>query len=140
MSMLFRQCAGGIVFSNDKVLILQNEKREWVFPKGVIRNGSYARDVASNRVKEEAGVDAEIIAPVGETSYEFFSITRQQPVCNQIQWFLFDTDGHECQINRELGFIDGGFYTYEEALQKITYSQDKSLLNIAVRKRKSIAV
>ncbi|HHT62421.1 MAG TPA: NUDIX hydrolase, partial [Clostridia bacterium] len=37
--MLFRQCAGGIVFFNDKVLLLQNEKNEWVFPKGVIRNG-----------------------------------------------------------------------------------------------------
>ena len=137
--MLFRHCAGGIVFSEDQVLLLQNEKREWVFPKGIIRNGSYANDVAISRVNEEAGIEAKIIAPVGETSYEFFSITRQQPVCNQIQWFLFSADNSTCEVNKELGFISAGFYSIEEALQRITYSQDKSLLNIAVKKIQSIA-
>lgn len=138
--MLFRQCAGGIVFSGHKVLIMQNEKREWVFPKGVIRNGNYAKDVAVSRVKEEAGVNATVVAPVGETSYEFFSISRQQPVCNQIQWFLFTVHTENCLINKELGFLDGGFYTIDEAIQRITYSQDKALLNIAAKKIQKLAI
>jgi 8-oxo-dGTP pyrophosphatase MutT (NUDIX family) len=138
--MLFRQCAGGIVFSDNKVLILQNEKQEWVFPKGVIRNGSFADEVAIDRVFEEAGVSANIIAPVGETSYEFFSISRQQPVCNQIQWFLIEAPETTCNVNAEQGFLDGGFMQIEEALQRITYSQDKSLLNIAVKKMQALAV
>ena len=138
--MLFRQCAGGIVFSDNKVLILQNEKREWVFPKGVIRNGSFADEVAIERVFEEAGVAAKIIAPVGETSYEFFSISRQQPVCNQIQWFLIEAPKAICNINIKQGFLGGGFFKIEEALQRITYSQDKSLLNIAVKKMQALAV
>ena len=138
--MLFRQCAGGIVFSDDKVLILQNEKREWVFPKGVIRNGSFADEVAIERVHAEAGVKADIIAPVGETSYEFFSISRQQPVCNQIQWFLIQAPETNCNVNTEQGFLSGGFFQIEEALQRITYSQDKSLLNIAVKKMQALAV
>lgn len=138
--MLFRQCAGGIVFSEDKVLILQNEKREWIFPKGVIRNGKFADEVALNRVQEEAGLNAKIIAPVGETSYEFFSITRQQPVCNQIQWFLIEASENVCAVNKEQGFIDCGFFTIDEALKRITYSQDKSLLNIAVKKMQALTV
>ena len=138
--MLFRQCAGGIVFSDNKVLILQNEKREWAFPKGVIRNGSFADEVAIERVFEEAGVSANIIAPVGETSYEFFSISRQRPVCNQIQWFLIDAPKTSCNINIEQGFLGGGFFPVEEALQRITYSQDKSLLNIAVKKMQALAI
>lgn len=136
--MLFRQCAGGIVFFNDKVLLLQNEKDEWVFPKGVIKNGAVANDVAVNRVKTEAGVDAKINGPVGETSYEFYSLTRKEPVCNQITWFLMEADTRNFQIKEDLGFKNGGYFNIIEALSKVTYSQDKSLLNIAYRKHKEL--
>ena len=37
--MLRRNCAGGVVFFDDKVFILKNDKGEWVLPKGVIRKG-----------------------------------------------------------------------------------------------------
>ncbi|MGI6684776.1 MAG: NUDIX hydrolase [Bacillota bacterium] len=137
--MLFRQCAGGIVFFDNKVLLLQNEKNEWVFPKGVIRNGGSANEVALRRVKEEAGVDAQIVGPVGETSYEFYSITRQEPVCNQITWFLMEASSESSQVNKELGFKNGGFFNIIDALNKVTYSQDKSLLNIAYRKHKELS-
>jgi len=68
-----RNCAGGVVFNGDQVFILKNDKGEWVLPKGVIRNGNLATEVALRRVKEEAGIDAEIISTAGETCYEFFS-------------------------------------------------------------------
>ena len=136
--MLFRQCAGGIVFYYDKVFLLKNEKNEWVFPKGVIRNGAYAHDVAIKRVKEETGLDAAIIAPVGETSYEFYSLTRHEPVCNQITWFLMEAQTDKYHLKKDQDFTDGGFFNIIEALSRVTYSQDKSLLNIAYRKWKEI--
>lgn len=138
--MLFRQCAGGIVFFDGKVFLLQNEKHEWVFPKGVIKNGAYASDVAVKRVKEETGVQAAVIAPVGETSYEFYSLTRHEPVCNRITWFLMNADSNKFTINKEEGFTAGGFFNIIEALARVTYSQDKSLLNIAYRKWKEISI
>lgn len=70
--MLIRNCAGGVVFSGDKVFLLQNEKGEWVFPKGVIRNGELQSEVALRRVKEEGGINATIISSAGRTNYEFF--------------------------------------------------------------------
>ncbi len=136
--MLFRNCAGGVVFYEDKVLILKNEKDEWVLPKGVIRNGNLSRDVALNRVSEEAGVNAEIISSVGETCYEFFSLTRQKPVCNEITWYLMKTDDDNCQLKKELGFKDIGFYPIEEALEKITYNQDRALVSLSHRKYKEL--
>ncbi|WP_227766467.1 NUDIX hydrolase [Zhaonella formicivorans] len=132
--MLFRNCAGGIVFNGDSVFILQNEKHEWVLPKGVIRNGAHASEVALKRVLEEGGINAKIIAPAGETSYEFYSYSRQQPVCNKITWFVMDTDQTDYRVNCEEGFLDGGFYPIQEAIEKITYSQDKSLVRVAYRK------
>lgn len=132
--MLTRICAGGVVFCNEKVLILKNDKGEWVLPKGIIRQGKLAQEVAVERVKVEAGVNAKIISCVGETCYEFYSYTRQRPVCNQITWFLMETFNENCTPNNDLGFSEGGFYAIEEALQRVTYSQDKSLVRLSYKK------
>ena len=136
--MIFRECAGGIVFHEDKVFLLQNEKGEWVFPKGVIRQGKSSTAVALERVKKEAGIDASIISAVGETSYEFYSVTRNTPVCNRIVWFLMTSDTVDFTISAEDKFRDGGFFNIIDAFDKVTYSQDKSLLNIAYRKLKEL--
>lgn len=132
--MLTRLCAGGVVFCADKVLILRNDKGEWVLPKGVIRNGEVAREVAQMRVKYEGGVQAEILSPAGETSYEFFSSSRKLPVCNKIDWFIMESGEEQTRINKEEGFLEGGFFSIDEAIEKITYSQDKSLVRLAYRK------
>ncbi|WP_129598815.1 NUDIX hydrolase [Anaerophilus nitritogenes] len=136
--MLFRNCAGGVVFFEEKVLLLKNEKDEWVLPKGVIRNGNLSRDVAINRVMEEAGVDATIISTVGETCYEFFSLTRQKPVCNQIIWYLMRAVDTNCRLNKELEFKEVGFFNIDEALEKITYPQDHSLVYLAYEQYKDL--
>ncbi|QZY56502.1 NUDIX hydrolase [Crassaminicella profunda] len=138
--MLFRNCAGGVVFFDDKVLLLKNEKDQWVLPKGVIRNGSLSRDVALTRVKEETGVEADIISCVGETCYEFFSMSRQKPVCNEITWYLMRALEENYQLNEDLGFRDIGFYDIDVALNMITHNQDKSLVNLAYRKYKTMFV
>lgn len=136
--MLFRNCAGGVVFYANKVFILKNEKNEWVLPKGMIRNESFSRDVALERVKIEADIDAEILSTAGETSYEFYSVTRKQPVCNQITWYIMNAKTKKFEVNKQLGFKEGGFYTIDKALEMITYSQDKSLVNLSYTKYKKM--
>ncbi|EMS70103.1 NUDIX hydrolase [Ruminiclostridium cellobioparum] len=132
--MLVRNCAGGVVFSGEKVFLLKNEKDEWVLPKGVIKIGEYPDEVARRRVKEEAGINAEIISTAGNTNYEFFSVTRQRPVCNKITWYVMKSLDDKFEVNKEENFTDGGYFTIEEALQKITYSQDRSLINCSYSK------
>lgn len=134
IGLLIRNCAGGVVFKDDKVLLLKNDKGEWVLPKGAIRSGDLAHQVAVNRVQVEAGVSADIVEPAGQTSYEFFSTTRQRPVCNRITWYVMRTKESQCSFSTEDGFVDGGFYVINDALDKITYSQDKSLVSLSYRK------
>ncbi len=136
--MLLRNCAGGVVFSNDKVFLMENEKGEWVFPKGVIKNGEMHSEVAIRRVMEEGGIDAVIVSPAGRTNYEFFSVTRQQPVCNRITWYIMMAPNEEYTIGEPEKFIKAGFYTIESAMEKITYSQDRSLLHISYQKYKEL--
>lgn len=132
--MLVRNCAGGVVFSGEKVFLLKNEKDEWVLPKGIIKNGDYPDEVAIRRVKEETGINAEIISTAGNTNYEFFSVTRQRPVCNKITWYIMKSLDDNFEVNREENFTDGAYFTIDEALQKITYSQDRSLINCSYAK------
>jgi len=132
--MRLRNCAGGVVFHGDKVLLIRNDKGDWVLPKGVIREGKQANEVAVERVKHEAGVDATIMAPAGETCYEFFSVTRRLPICNRINWFIMKALSDDCNINKEEGFQDGGFFPMEAAAEMITYSQDRALVRLSHEK------
>jgi 8-oxo-dGTP pyrophosphatase MutT (NUDIX family) len=132
--MLFRSCAGGVVFYKDQVFLLQNEKKEWVLPKGAIREGFLSSEVALRRVEEETSIQAEIISTAGETSYEFYSVTRKMPVCNEITWYIMQAKNREFAANEAEGFLDGGYFPIDEALRRITYSQDKALVNQAFKK------
>jgi 8-oxo-dGTP pyrophosphatase MutT (NUDIX family) len=138
LPVLVRNCSGGVVFSGDKVLLLQNEKNEWVFPKGVIRTGDYPDEVAVRRVLIEAGVQARIISSAGRTNYEFYSISRQRPVCNKIVWYIMASDQAAAVPNESQNFRDGGFYPVDEAMEMVTYSQDKSLLKLSCQKYKEL--
>ena len=129
--MITRSCSGGVVFHGNKVFLLRNDKGEWILPKGVIRERRKSDEVAIERVQIEAGLEAEIIGEVGSTSYEFYSQTRRQPVCNKVLWYVMRAKSPRYRICFEQGFTDGDWFDADEALERITYSQDRSLLRSA---------
>lgn len=136
--MIVRNCAGGVVFWGDQVFLLKNDKGEWVLPKGVIREKRMPAEVALERVKTEAGVSAQIVSTAGDTNYEFYSLTRRQPVCNRIHWYVMRAENDKYRIAFELGFTDGNFFPIEQAMETITYSQDRSLVSVAYQKYKEL--
>lgn len=129
--MYIRNCAGGVVFFGDEVFLLLNDKGEWVLPKGLIREGAYSQDVAQQRVWIEAGIKAVVAAKAGETRYEFYSISRKMPVCNQVTWYAMRSASRDFHVDENQGFTGGGWFPYERALNQITYTQDKHLLELA---------
>ncbi len=137
--MLVRNCSGGLVFFDSKVLLLMNDKHEWVFPKGVMHEGDEEKSLALRRVLLEAGIKAHILAAAGKTAYEYYSLSRQRPVSNKISWYIMSCETDEVIPSVENNFVDGGFFTVEEAMDMVTYSQDKSLLMLAFQKYKDIS-
>ena len=86
----------------------------------------------------EADVVAEIISPAGNTNYEFYSVTRQKPVCNKIVWYIMKSNNPHFQILEKEKYSDGGYYEIGEAMRLVTYSQDKALLNLSYKKYKEL--
>lgn len=115
-----------------------NDKRDWAFPKGVVRPGEDIMKVAVSRIKIETGLEASIVAPCGKTHYEFYSVTRRKPVHNNISWFVMKTEDESVNVDKAEGFIEARFFGIEEALETITYSQDKSLLMVAYQRYKEL--
>jgi len=132
--MYLRDCAGGVIFYEEKVFLFMNEKGEWVMPKGLIRNNESPQDAALRRVFEETGIKAEIIDHAGQTYYEFYSITRRMPVCNRIAWFVMKTGSEEFCISEKDKYSEAGFFPIDKAMELVTYTQDKSLLLNSYRK------
>jgi hypothetical protein len=136
--MLIRNCSGGIVFFEDSVLLMCNEKCEWCFPKGVIRTAMKPEDVAIGRVYAETGIHTAILSPAGRTNYEFYSVSRQKPVCNKIIWYVMKALDTRVLPSAEEHVTDAAFVPIKDALEKITYSQDKSIMMMAYQRYKEL--
>ena len=109
-----------------------------MFSQGLYIDGarvvSPGRDLGVVRVRIEAGLTPEIVCAAGDTSYEFYSLTRHSPVCNKIHWYIMRASDTNYRIAFELGFTDGDYIPIQEAVERITYSQDKALLRLAYEK------
>ena len=131
MASAIRSCAGGIVFYNEQVFLLMSDRGEWVMPKGVIRNHNPSNDVALWRVEDEAGIHARIIGIAGNTRYDFFSESRGRDVSNRIQWFAMAADDESYHISFDQGFLNGGYYPIDRALDMLTHDCDRGVLKTA---------
>lgn len=134
--MIVRHCVGGVVFYANKVLLVKNDRNEWTLPKGKLHDDGLQYESAVKRVKEETGVDARVLEVAGDTMYEFFSRSRQQQVCNAIAWYVMETNNTNYILKDE--FAEGGFYKIKEALELLTHSKEKSLVEISYKKYKEI--
>ena len=128
---MIRSCAGGVVFYDDEVFLLMSDRGEWVMPKGVIRNHNRSNDVALWRVEDEAGIHAEIIGIAGNTRYDFFSESRGKEVSNRIQWFVMVAPDHNFKISYDQGFLNGGYFPMERAIELLSYESDKTIIQSA---------
>ncbi len=132
--MLIRDCAGGVVFYENMVLMIKNDKAEWSFPKAIVHEDVEESKVAIESVRFLAGVRAYILDEAGDTAYEFYSRSLERPVANHIEWYVMTADSSETELNPDYGLADAKFFPVSEALEVVTYSQERKLLSVAYQK------
>lgn len=123
--------AGGIVFNDDgQVLLIQSEKNSyWVFPKGHIEEGQTGKEAAIREVKEEGGVEAEIVNKAGDSRYIY--TLHGERIFKVVVFYLMkyisgDPKDHDWEVK------DAKWFGPQEALKTLKFSKDKELLQNAL--------
>ncbi len=108
--------------SNDIPLVLivraKRNPEHWIFPKGHIESGEAAESAAVRELREEGGVDGEVVSRVGEYEY-----TRDG--------FTFHVVTYLCEYRETVGTDETRsprWCTIDEALGLLTFPDARELL------------
>ncbi len=119
--------AGGVALNaRAEVLLVRYKGGGWTFPKGHIEVGESDEAASVREVREETGVSAKVVAPLPSTVY-----TNNRGVRREIRWFLMRTEDQASVL--EPLFDAGGFYPPEQAAKLLSYPEDRTLLQEALR-------
>jgi bis(5'-nucleosidyl)-tetraphosphatase len=123
---IFRSEAGKILY-----LLLHYEEGHWGSSKGHRENKETTQETALREIREETGI-TQIRFLEGfkeEVSYAFQGPSG--PLNKSVVFLLAETPVSAVRLSDE--HIDYGWLAYEEALKKITYADEKAVLQKAQR-------
>lgn len=124
--------AGGVVFNPDgDVLLIRHRNGEWVFPKGHIEDDEDRLETAVREVAEEAGVPTRCPDPGATWSTEYVNPRGER---RRITWFTLETDTDRPTM-REDQFPEGAFLDPDEAMERLAFEEDRTLLRKVLASR-----
>ena len=120
--------AGGIVFRKQGkdllwLLIKPNGNIQWRLPKGKINNSESSVAAAKREVREETGVETEVLDKIGEEKY-FFTENKQK-IFKTVVFYLM-------KYAKE---AENGFEEETEAIEWLKFTQAKKRLAFDKEKR-----
>ena len=118
---MYHQQAGAIPYRKSdrglEFLLVTSKKGNWIFPKGFVEPGEAPEDAARKEVREEAGIDGEIMgAEIG--SYED---KKRGDMCRVVVFLLAYRD--EVVPWEEAYKRQRRWCTYNEAIRFISHKQ-----------------
>jgi 8-oxo-dGTP pyrophosphatase MutT (NUDIX family) len=103
--------AGGVVVRRkgdtaEVVLISVSPQRRWQLPKGLVEKGEPPEETAAREVREEAGVEADLVAPIDVIEYWYVATRGREKVRyhKRVHFFLFryrrgDVADHDHEVH-----------------------------------------
>lgn len=129
--------AGGVVFRLNSdagfdVALIRTHEDRWQLPKGWIEDGEQPDQTAVREVREEAGVDAELVGPLGKIEYWFRSTYEPEParVHKFVHFFLLrylrgSTDDHDDEV-REARWVH-----LDDAGRMLAFKDERRMVALA---------
>lgn len=118
---------GCIVIDNGKVLLIQHLKGHWDIPKGHMEAGETEQETALREVKEETGVDVEVISDKRYT----LEYTVENGNLKEVIYFIAKKIGGE-EKAQETEVSEIRWLAFDEAVEMLTYDNSKELLRKAI--------
>jgi 8-oxo-dGTP diphosphatase len=129
-----QRSAGGVVFRRqasrvEVALISVGERNRWQLPKGLIDSGESPEVTAVREVREETGVDAELLGPIDHVEYWYFATERGERVRfhKLVDFYLLrytsgDVRDHDREVN-EARWMEIG-----EAQQALAFKSERQIV------------
>jgi 8-oxo-dGTP pyrophosphatase MutT (NUDIX family) len=126
--------SGGVVYrkSGDCIEVLiakDGGYHKWVLPKGQVDKGETLEQAALREVREEVGVTARLIAPLGEPE-KYIYTSRGMRVFKSVHYFLMEyVSGSEADHDHEME--DVRWVEIDQAIEMMGYQGAKTMLTRA---------
>ena len=127
--------AGGVVVRGtgpqlEVVLTGRDSDRSWVFPKGTPDEGETIEETALREVREETGLEVEIVRPIGQIEY-WFAVPGQR-VHKIVHFFLMRALGGDLS-KHDHEYDEVRWAPADEARRLLTYDTYREMLDRAVQ-------
>ena len=130
--------AGGVAYREldgaiQIAIILTHPEHRWQLPKGMIDAGETEEEAALREVREEAGIDTELIAPIDRTEYWFMADREgiRSRFHKHVHWFLLRyVSGDVSQHDHEVA--ESRWADVETALEMLVFKNEREMVQKAV--------
>jgi 8-oxo-dGTP pyrophosphatase MutT (NUDIX family) len=102
----------------------------WILPKGHVEDGESMEDAARREVREETGLDAEIIGRLGDVTYWYArreSEGRPARVFKRVRFFLMLFQGGRF-ADRDEEMDDVRWFSIDRAATMLAYANERALI------------
>lgn len=102
------------------------------FPKGHLLKNEFLKKAATREVEEEGQVKAEVVGKIGSRNYVITDKLARRKIVKRVTFFLMKylEDSRLRHFDQE-AVIGRGWFTFEEALEKLAYESERMLLKKA---------
>lgn len=126
--MKYEKSCGAVIFEGDKILVIQQVKGHWGFPKGHVEEGETEVETAIREIKEETNLDVEI----DETHRYVEHYSPEEGIEKDVVFFIAKKTDGEIKVQEE-EVKSTEWLLPEDAMDRLTYESSKSILSKVIK-------
>ncbi len=127
--------AGGVVVRGDETIVIvpvrraADGRRVLALPKGHVDPGETAPEAAAREVREEAGVEADLVEKLGDVRYWYQRSGRR--IAKVVSFFLFDYRGGD-PADHDAEIEEARWMPLADAARELSYKGEREMVERAL--------